>query len=165
MKLPHGKELLSFLPLAELYTEYQFHERLQVFVEKGRECVACGRVGTLLALGRETGDAKYTRKRKSHGRVHIDLYTDDFVLMTVDHIIPKKVCKELGWSDEMIESLDNKQPMCDSCNNGKGHKLVSDEELEKRRAQMKKLTNRRVYGSEITRSLVPNIHALLGDAI
>lgn len=160
MILPHGKELIGFLPLSDLHDELSEHERLMVFHHKGTQCVACGRVGTLLALGRETGQAKYTRHRKSHGRVHIDLYTDDFVLMTVDHTVPKSVAKQLGWSKEEIESLDNKQPMCDPCNGSKGSHLLTLEQLQERRRN----TNVPKTGVEIVRRLVPNIHEMLGDA-
>ena len=160
MILPHGKELIGFLPLSDLHDELSEHERLMIFHHKGTQCVACGRVGALLALGRETGQAKYTRKRKSHGRVHIDLYTDDFVLMTVDHIVPKAICKQLGWTKEQMESLDNKQPMCDPCNGSKDCKLLSLEELQERRRN----TNIPKTGVEIVRRLVPNIHEMLGDA-
>jgi len=161
MRLPHGKELIEFLPLEDLYTEFAEHERLQVFAKKGRECVACGRVGTLLALGREDGSRKYTRHQKSHGRVHIDLYTDDFVLMTVDHTVPKYEARLLGWTQDEIESLDNKQTMCDPCNGAKGHKIMTPEQFRERRRN----TNTIIKGTEVVRQLVPNIHALLGDTI
>lgn len=159
MRLPHGKELLAFLPMSDLYTEFAEHERLSVFAAKGCVCVACGRVGTLLALGRETGENKYTRKRGSTRRVHLDLYTDDFVLMTVDHIIPKAICKSMGWTERETESIDNKQPMCDPCNGSKSSKLLSVEEMRERRRN----TNIPRTGIEVVRKLVPNIHALLGD--
>lgn len=161
MRLPHGKELIQFLPLSDLYTEYAEHERLQVFAEKGCVCVACGRVGTFLALGMETMGNKSSRKRNSVGRVHIDLYTDDFVLMTVDHIIPKKLCIEMGLPYGAMESLDNKQPMCDPCNSAKDCKLLTLEELRERRAQ----TNIKRTGPEAIWSLIPNIHATLGDPV
>lgn len=161
MLLPHGKELIEFLPLSDLYGELAEHERLRVFANKGRQCVACGRVGTLLALGMEVNTARYSRKRGSVGMVHIDLYTDDFVLMTVDHITPKAVCKKLGWPKSKMEALWNKQPMCDPCNNSKGHKILTVEQMQERRRH----TNKPIEGVEIIRSLVPNIHSLLGDTV
>lgn len=51
--------------------------------------------------------------------------------MTVDHTVPKKIGKELGWTKEQIESLDNKEPMCDPCNNKKGCKDITNEEFKK----------------------------------
>jgi len=165
MILPHGKELIAFLPFSDLYEEFSEHERLQVFAKKGCVCVACGRVGTLLALGRETRDYKQSRKRGSVGRTHIDLYTDDFVLMTVDHIVPKYICKQLGWTKAQMESLDNKQPMCDPCNGSKGHKLFTPEQEASYRKQMShnRTQIKKLKGSEALQSLVPNIHTLLGD--
>ena len=148
MLLPHAKELIEFLPLDDLYTQYYWHERLQVFAQKGRECVACGRVGTLLIIGAER-----------NGKRHVDLYTDDFVLMTVDHTMPKYQARQLGWSPSRIESIDNKQPMCDPCNGSKGHKVLTLEQLQERRRN----TNKPIHGLEVIRSLVPNIHAMLGD--
>lgn len=159
MLLPHKKELIGFLPIADLYRYYATHERLQVFAEKGCICVACGRVGTFLALGRETRDNRQSRRQKSVGRVHIDLYTDDFVLMTVDHIVPKHEARLLEWTKKEIESLDNKQPMCEPCNGSKGSKLLALGQLQERRRN----TNTIKGGTEVLRQLVPNIHALLGD--
>lgn len=165
MLLPHGKELIGFVPFSELYTTYADHHRLQVFAEKGTVCVSCGRVGTLLALGREMQNYKQYRKRGTVGAVHIDLYTDDFVLMTVDHIVPKKVCKELGLSTVIMESLDNKQTMCDPCNGSKGHKMFSPEEQASFLRQMEnnRKQSKQYKDSQALLSLIPNIHSLLGD--
>lgn len=119
-----GNTLIEILYLEDLYTEYQDHERLTVFVNKGRECVACGRVGVLLLKTQDGG-----------GRLHIDLFTRDFVLMTVDHITPKALGRLMGWSKDEIESLDNKQPMCSPCNSKKDDSLVTAEEMRKRQTQ------------------------------
>ena len=161
MILPHNKELIGFIPLADLYTEYKDHHRLTVFANKGLECVACGRVGTLLALGRDGRD----RKTGLVGAVHIDLYTDDFVLMTVDHIVPKAVGKMLGWTKEQREALENKQTMCDPCNGGKGDRLVTDEQQARMLALRikQKQQKRNVIGSDALMSLIPNIHSMLGN--
>jgi 5-methylcytosine-specific restriction endonuclease McrA len=161
--LPHNKELIGFVPLADLYTDYKDHHRLTVFANKGLTCVSCGRVGTFLALGRDNMNSK------THvpGAVHIDLYTDDFVLMTVDHIVPKAVGKMLGWTRDEREALSNKQTMCDPCNGGKGDRLVTDEQQAKILALRikEKQQKRNVIGSETIMGLVPNIHALLGDTV
>lgn len=161
MLLRHGRELIGFLPLEDLYGEFADHHRLQVFAEKGLDCVACEREGKLLIISRETHGYKQSRKRGSVGRVHIDLYTDDFVLMTVDHITPKYVCKMNGWTKAEMEDLSNKQPMCDPCNNSKGHKVLTVEEMQLNRRR----TNQLKTGTEIVRNIVPNIHALLGDKV
>lgn len=163
MKLPHGRELLEIIPLAELYTTYKDHDRLKVFARKGRECVACSREGTFIIRSFETPRNKRSRKRKSVGSIHIDLYTDDFVLMTVDHIFPKYHAKRLGWSKEMMESLSNKQTMCDPCNNRKGHKEIPLEELARRANESMKQINGHITAVEVLRGLVDNIHRLNGD--
>tara|TARA_B100001245_G_C22874217_1_gene420397 strand:+ start:848 stop:1333 length:486 start_codon:yes stop_codon:yes gene_type:complete len=159
MKLPHGKELVQFLPISDLYTEYNGHDRLMVFAEKGLACVSCNRVGTFLAVGQEMPSYKRYKKRGTVGAYHIDLYTDDFVLMTVDHIIPKAVCKQLGWTAEQTEHLDNKQPMCDPCNGSKSDKLVTTEQMKASRPQKNILRK----GEGAIWDLIPNIHRLLGD--
>lgn len=81
------------------------HRRLSVFHYKGVGCAnpSCERQGHYIIAGRDR-----------RGGVHIDLYTKDFVLMTVDHIH----AKSKGGSNE----LDNKQPMCEPCNSKKGSK-------------------------------------------
>jgi len=75
---------------------------IRVFYNKGCTCVECGIAGTLVALGRDKG-----------GGLHLDVYTDDFYPLTVDHILPKSK----GGSDD----LDNLQPMCCLCNWSKGN--------------------------------------------
>lgn len=150
MRIPHGRELLEIIPLAELYTTYKDHERLHIFAQKGRTCVSCGREGTFLIVSKEVS-TKYTRKRKSVSHHHIDLYTDDFVLMTVDHIIPRSISKD--------ESDENKQPMCSPCNESKGNKQITNEQL----ALNRKNARPTLAGVEIIRQLVPNIHRLNND--
>lgn len=90
------------LPISDLQTKFSNHRRLSVFTQKGCVCVTCGRVGTRLFKGVDSG-----------GGIHTDLYTDDLVPLTVDHIIPKS----LGGEDH----IDNYQPMCFPCNNKKGN--------------------------------------------
>lgn len=118
----YSKVLTTVFPLADLYTVFREHRRLKVFVHKGRTCVSCGREGVLLL---ETVGV--------NGDRHVDLYTEDFIMITVDHIMPKKEARRAGWEREEIESLDNKQPMCDPCNNKKGHKILTVEEMEAHR--------------------------------
>lgn len=120
----YSKVLTTVFPLADLYTTFREHRRLKVFAHKGRCCVACGREGVLLleTVGKD-------------GDRHVDLYTEDFIMITVDHIMPKKEARRAGWKREQIESLDNKQPMCDPCNNKKGHKILSVEDMDDLRAR------------------------------
>lgn len=82
------------------------HRRLSVFHHKGTACanINCHRVGTRIIAGTDRG-----------GNFHIDVYTNDLVLMTVDHVMPRSK----GGS----ESLDNKVPLCQVCNSWKGDKF------------------------------------------
>lgn len=109
----NGKLLVEVLPLNDMYTVYREHRRLKVFVHKGRQCVRCKREGVLLLVTKET--------KGKRPALHVDLYTEDFVLMTVDHITPKYICKKAGWSKRAMEAVKNKQTMCEPCNNKKGH--------------------------------------------
>lgn len=97
----NGNRLVRELPFREIATVYHEHRRLRVFAQKGCVCVACGCVGTKLL---ETEGQK--------GDIHIDLYTEDLVLMTIDHVIPKVK----GGSDDMS----NLVPCCSLCNWKKG---------------------------------------------
>ena len=138
-----SRELTTILPLKELYTVYSNHKRLKVFANKGRKCIICDREGTLLLI--TVG---------KNGDRHIDLYTDDFILMTVDHTMPKSIARKLGWPRTEIEALDNKQPMCKHCNSSKGNEVVSDEEYRERRMQVWKPVRRE--GVELIRQFVYN---------
>ena len=81
--------------------------RYMTFYQKGLTCACCGRVGTHFKLD---GDGDVRR--------HFNLYCDDGMLMTKDHIMPKS----LGGSD----SIDNLQPMCAECNFKKGNTFSGD---------------------------------------
>jgi len=107
-RIGHGFIPLKILPLEELQTKYSRHKRLKVFAVKGFKCVSCDRVGKYLIAGKDNS-----------GALHIDLYTKDFELMTVDHIKPKSK----GGS----YAIDNLDPMCCFCNTEKSDKY---EELE-----------------------------------
>lgn len=93
--------LVKELPFEEIVTVYHSHRRLRVFAHKGYTCAVCGCVGT-----------KFLETEGRNGDIHRDLYTDDLVLMTIDHIIPKVK----GGSDDM----DNLRPCCTVCNAEKG---------------------------------------------
>ena len=107
MKLPHtlnGNQILKRLDFTLLQTKYKMHRRLQVFAHKGTACVRCGVEGVHLLSSVDPG-----------GGHHVDLYTADFVLMTVDHILPR--------SKGGANTLANYQPMCQHCNSQKGNTL------------------------------------------
>jgi 5-methylcytosine-specific restriction endonuclease McrA len=99
-----GYKIEEERPIDELFTNPQFynHRRLEVFAMKGTSCVSCNRVGTRLIRG------------SIRGQDHWDVYTDDLIPITVDHIIPRSK----GGADELF----NKQPMCSPCNAKKGNK-------------------------------------------
>lgn len=101
----HGYMFKEELDLDKLQTTFKNHRRLGVFAEKGCTCVRCNRVGTRLVIGEEF-----------NGNLHVDLYTNDLILMTIDHIHPKSK----GGSDDMT----NLDPMCGPCNWAKGSKIV-----------------------------------------
>lgn len=108
-RIGHNYLPIKILPLDELHTKYSRHKRLKTFHEKGLKCVSCQREGKYLIATKDRG-----------GAIHIDVYTKDFELMTVDHIKPKSK----GGSYD-IENLD---PMCAKCNTKKGNKY---KELER----------------------------------
>jgi 5-methylcytosine-specific restriction endonuclease McrA len=81
------------------------HRRLSVFANKGFKCEYCNKFGI------------YLIKCFHQHSVHIDLYTEDFELMTVDHIIPK--------SKGGLNILDNLVPACRQCNEKKSNKILT----------------------------------------
>lgn len=102
-KIGHNYIPIKILPIDELHTKYSRHKRLKTFHEKGLKCVSCPKEGKYLIATKDRG-----------GAIHIDVYTKDFDLMTVDHIKPKSK----GGSYN-IKNLD---PMCSKCNSKKGNK-------------------------------------------
>jgi 5-methylcytosine-specific restriction endonuclease McrA len=74
--------------------------RLRMLAAKGVTCVGCGRQGSFFALEFET-----------LATPHFNLYTDDGVLMTMDHIRPR--------SRGGPHQLSNLQVMCSPCNASK----------------------------------------------
>ena len=86
------------------YPVYSRSLRYSVFYQKGCDCVKCGRKGSYFKLeGGRDGD--------NIERRHFNLYTEDNILMTKDHIKPKIA----GGKD----IVDNLQPMCSICNGEK----------------------------------------------
>jgi hypothetical protein len=104
------KERVQVLSIEEVFTKMaieesegkKLHRRLETFYKKGLRCIApgCDRVGTFFAL-----------EKWKDGSLHIDLYTENNILMTVDHDMPRSK----GGSDD----IENKNPMCCKCNSKK----------------------------------------------
>lgn len=114
--------------------DFPNHRRLGVFFHKGTECAnpECNRVGTRLIYGKNRA-----------GQIHLDVYTEDLTLMTVDHVIPRS----LGGSDH----LSNKEPMCRPCNERKGNAFVGVDKFDqlgnpKSSRNSKKLKRANQYG-------------------
>ena len=104
--LGHQYQFHSLLDISTLHTKYATHRRLRVFHHKGLKCVneRCNKEGKYLI-----------KAMNKAGGFHVDLYTADFELMTIDHIVPRSK----GGKDE----LENLQPMCNSCNANKADKV------------------------------------------
>lgn len=120
----------------ECLKDFKLHKRLKVFFNKGLACVTpnCKNVGT-----------RFICARGGNGGHNWDIFTDDLVMLTVDHIVAKKN----GGGNE----LDNLQPMCSLCNSIKGHQDISLDELwvqvemwhKKKIKEAEKKRNRREY--------------------
>ena len=104
---------IDILPIKELdfYGKIE-HRRLKVFHAQGTKCVnpACNRIGTKLLINELT-------LKKGSKQIHVDVFTSDNILMTVDHIIP--ISK---GGDEL--DMSNLQIMCTKCNSKKGDKIL-----------------------------------------
>jgi 5-methylcytosine-specific restriction endonuclease McrA len=113
--------------IVEGYDVYTTSLRYKTFIEKGYKCVCCGRTGAYYVL------------EKSHGsnlkRAHFNLYSEDDVLMTKDHILPKK----MGGAD----CIENMQTMCAICNSEKG--CTVPDGYEPSEVQKKKKSNREYF--------------------
>lgn len=90
--------------IVEGHDVYTTSLRYKTFIEKGYKCVCCGRTGAYYALEKAQGGKL--------NRAHFNLYSEDDVLMTKDHILPKSK----GGAD----CIENMQTMCTVCNRAKG---------------------------------------------
>lgn len=86
--------------------------RLNTFIVSGVKCKHCGREGKIFKL--------QVHKRSSDINPHLNLYSDDGVMMTSDHINP------ISKSDD--NSLENRQTLCSICNTKKSDKIEGEEE-------------------------------------
>lgn len=97
------------MPLDFLNSKWAMnHRRLSVFFHKGVQCV----VPNCKCKGAFFVERACTNKHGVIMSVHVDLYTADFQLMTVDHHVP--------LSGNGKDKLENKFPMCERHNLQKG---------------------------------------------
>lgn len=99
----------------DFLNKWRNHRRFKVFYHKGVRCVRCDRTGVKII--------KYLDRADDPRSIHHDLFTEDDILMTVDHILPKYH----GGTDD----LDNLQPMCGPCNFEKGSQIETTVEETK----------------------------------
>ncbi len=90
-------------------------DRYKCFLLSGYDCVSCGTKGSYFAIENTLGDITY----------HLNLYSEDHVLMTKDHIVPR--------GSGGMDHYSNYQTMCVVCNGLKGNSLVGDEPIKIRR--------------------------------
>lgn len=79
-------------------------KRFSTILQLEDHCVSCQMPVSYAALGRDAG-----------GNLHWDLYSEQGVMMTIDHILPRS----LGGPDH----ISNYQTMCRFCNFEKGNKV------------------------------------------
>lgn len=105
--LGHNFQFIESLPIQLIHSTYAKHRRLRVFHVHGLTCAStfCNKKGEYLI-----------KARNSEGGFHLDIYTKDFELMTIDHIVPKS---KGGTND-----IGNLQPMCHTCNAKKADKFI-----------------------------------------
>ncbi len=105
-KIGHSYTFTEFISFEKLHTAFAKHRRLRVFHVHGTLCAnaGCSKEGIYLI-----------KAANNQGGFHIDVYTKDFEMMTIDHILPRS----LGGSD----AIENLQPMCNTCNHKKGNKV------------------------------------------
>jgi 5-methylcytosine-specific restriction endonuclease McrA len=87
--------------------------RYRVF-QKSHFCVCCGLEGRVMVLG--MNGRRFIKKN-----AYFNLYSENDVLMTKDHIIPR--------SQGGPDNISNLQTMCSICNCLKGDRIISVEEL------------------------------------
>lgn len=78
---------------------------LRFFINNGNKCKFCNKEGKYCVVGKLRG-----------GSITASIYTEDLILLTRDHIIPK--------SKGGTESRSNKQILCEKCNKIKSDKII-----------------------------------------
>lgn len=126
----YGWQLVKVEPLENL-VNYKNHKRLKVFYEKGTTCAICGK-----KHGQYIGHYQTIKTNC----VHIDVYTEDGIMINRDHIIPK--------SKGGANTIDNLQPTCEPCNSAKGN---GDTPFEKENKKENRITNRKLAVGDIVK--------------
>lgn len=100
-----GGVIIKELDIIKDLPKFISHRRLKVFNYKGLECSnpKCKKKG------------HYFLMTTQNGGIHLDIYTKNLELMTVDHIIPKSKGGPM--------TLDNLRPMCRTCNSRRGNDI------------------------------------------
>lgn len=107
-----GWVVQKVMPLDFLNSEWaKNHRRLSVFFHKGLQCI----VPNCKCKGAFFVERGCTNKHGKIMSIHVDLYTADFQLMTVDHHQP--------LSKQGKDHISNKFPMCEHHNSKKGSLL------------------------------------------
>ena len=88
------------------YHVYVDSWRYRTFYQKGTKCACCGKEGKYFKLHPDSSNAE---------RAHFNLYSEDGMLLTKDHIIPKSLSGK--------DCIDNFQTYCEECNRNKGNTL------------------------------------------
>lgn len=83
------------------------HKRIKLFTKMGMECKICGLTAKYIVVGHH----------KLHNTKTLTLYSNNFTVMTVDHIIPR--------SKKGPNSRSNKQCLCEKCNYQKSDKILT----------------------------------------
>ena len=99
-------------------------KRLAVFKIKGTDCVTCGIKGTHFVL---ESHIDVVDNPGTALTPHLNLYTDDGTLMTVDHTV--------ALADGGAKDMTNLQPMCKPCNGEKSS--IKDKEKRARTEEIK----------------------------
>lgn len=122
----YGENFTPFkLNGSTIINEFSYEEGLKLVMNRSFES---DRLYTLLKLGRKcvvpnckvVGDKICVRVEKG-GSVHVDLYSKDYTMLTIDHIMPK--------SKGGANHISNYQMMCLPHNTQKGSKITESKKL------------------------------------